>query len=104
MTKYMDIGGRSFRVIKPRKDKPILHKQCAGCDLYKYYKNPSSEKKAAYNYWKKWADNCDNVLNFGVCSGNTFTFSIRALYMNTETGEIEGVIHITPCYNTIYIV
>ena len=103
--KTMTINGETFEVIRPRKYDPRVAveavKDCAGRDLSYYYDRPSTNKQAIFDEWQEWYATAENVFYFGVCSANTFNFSISAL-LTDSTGVI-GVITITRDHNRVHL-
>ena len=104
-SKYMNINGEAFEVIHPRKYDPRAAveavKDCAGRELSYYYDRPSVHKQEVFNEWREWYATAENVFCFGVCSANTFNFSISAL-LTDSTGVI-GVITITRDHNRVHL-
>lgn len=103
MSKYMDINGERFQVIKPRNHKPALANPYFMRDLWDCYERPSGTKEAIYNEWYDWYKTDDRLSEFGVTSYNTFSFTLGCVFDDPETG-VAGYISITPAHNRLYIV
>ena len=101
----MVINGETFEVIRPRKYDPRAAveavKDCAGRGLSYYYGRHSNRKQHIFDEWREWYATAENVFYFGVCSANTFNFSISALLAD-DTG-ITGVITITRDHNRVHM-
>lgn len=103
MTKYKEINGVDFEVIKSDLTEGAINSHVnnyRGATLNDYYQKPSNIKQAIYNKWLEWAA-CDEVHYFEVSSGSPFTFTLSAIYHATN-GE-QGYIHITKAHNSLYL-
>lgn len=105
MTKYKEIGGTTFEVIKSRKTPEMLEnhfKQYHARDLFDYYDNPSIRKWNIYNEWLYWFhDNIDNLFLFEVTSANTFKFTISCVYVDNNGNQ--AFLRITDAHNYMYV-
>ena len=102
MSNYMDINGKKFRVVHPRKYPVSLSNSYFMRGLYDCYDRPSEAKQYIYDKWYEWYRNDPRLTEFGVTSYNTFGFTLGCVFQDDETGE-RGYIRITPTYNTIYM-
>ena len=106
MTKYMEINGMDFEVIKPRKwnVKAAIERLAREPrkDLYSHYERPSAKKVGIWNKWLDWAlESPVNALT--VSSASPFQFTINGILYNPETDEDIGLLHITKAHNRLYI-
>ena len=103
--KTIDICGKTFEVIKPRKPISDFSGYTRGSTLDHYYAKPSHSKIRIYNEWCDWVRDVSNsdygyVTNFGVSSANTFQFTItfRLAWMDNIY-----VAFITRDHNRLYL-
>ena len=103
MTKFMEINGEQFEVIRSAKTQQMIDYHFVnykGRDLSNYYEKPSEIKKSIWREWSKWAGACDEIHYFEVTSGNWNRFTISGIYYGiNETGFIQ----ITKEHNRLYI-
>lgn len=106
MTKYMEINGEIFEVIKPRKRylKEAIERLAREPrkDLYSHYEKPSKVKIGIWNAWVDWALESP-VDCITVTSASTFQFTISAILYDPETDADLGLIRITKCHNRVYL-
>lgn len=104
MTKFMEINGEMFEVIKSKYTPELIErhwKYYSGRTLDHYYQKPSAIKKAIFEEWRDWSsDPC--VWAFEVISGSHFFFSLGAILKN-EHGYDIGYIKITKAHNYLYV-
>lgn len=103
MSKFIDINGETFKVIKPRSNKPTLSNPHSMRSLWDVYKNPSETKVAIYKKWCQWFRSDARLSELGVVSYNKFSFTLGCVFEDPDTG-VAGYIAITPANNTLYIV
>lgn len=104
MTKYVEINGEQFEVIKSAKTEAMINRHFInyrGRGLEHYYENPSNIKREIWREWCKWCGPCDEVHYFEITSANYFTFVITGIYI-AENGE-HGLIKITREHNRLYL-
>lgn len=102
MSKYMNINGQTFEVIKPRKYPVSLTNKYYLRGLSDCYEKPSVHKQAIYDEWYEWYRSDIRLSEFGITSYNTFMFTIGCIFTDEETGE-RGYIKITPAKQVIYM-
>lgn len=105
MTKYMEINGEQFEVIRSEKT-PALIKEAAyyaGRTLDECYSNPSIYKREIYEDWREWYRTADYVQGFGISSFNLQTFSIMAVLYEKSVSYPIGAIQITKDHNRLYL-
>lgn len=104
MTKYTEINGEQFEVIRSKKTDDFFHWHISheiAHTLEECYSRPSDAKRAIFEEWREWAvDSWPVVYQFGITSYNTFMFTLGALY-DGELGD--GYIQITPAHNRLYL-
>ena len=103
MSKYININGEQFQVIKPRKNKPTLENPYFMRTLLDCYEKPSHRKRGIYNAWYEWYRTDDRLSEFGITSYNTYSFSLRCVFHDEEQ-NVHGLVSITPANNIIYVV
>ena len=107
MTKWMNINGREFEAIKPRKREVEPFKPTCWDyrDIYKAYEKPSTSKVFIWDGWKEWASNWQEyeITDMYISSRNCFSFAITANVWNHATYEFIGVLHITKDHDRIYL-
>lgn len=108
MTKYQNIGGMYFEVIRSSKVDDMLdwhnNDYLGRRTLYDFYDNPSAIKENIWDEWLGWqAANYPTVSNMRVTGASCFTFSIGAYYCDPETYEILGYFRITRNHNRLYL-
>lgn len=103
MSKYMEINGERFQVIKPRNHNPALTNPFYLRDLWGCCKCPSERKLRIYDYWYVWYRSDDRLSEFGITAYTCQSFTIGCVFQDDDTG-VAGYISITPKHNRIYIV
>ena len=103
MTKYKDINGKKFRVIRSKYTQGMIYSHQANVTLDDVYGTYSYAKRCIEFDYRTWASETPEVMGIGVKSHNCFTFTMGAWYVDTETLEIIGYISITPAYDTLYL-
>ena len=104
MTKYMEINGEQFEVIRSAKTESMIDAHFVnyrGRGLEHYYEKPSNIKREIWRDWCSWCSSCDEVHYFEITNANDFKFAIGAIYID-EYGE-QGYIRITDCHNRLYL-
>lgn len=77
-----------------------------GYKLSDVYDSYSESKESAYNYcWEKYC-NTPQASDFGICSHNTFQFSVswNGTYIDTETGEAFEAVFLETANNSYVII
>ena len=71
-------------------------KNWEGYYLWQVYDKPSDAKKAAWNDCFEKYRNSLNAVVFGICSHNTFSFTVSWFfdYVDPKTGEIEPAMQV----------
>lgn len=101
---YKTINGENFETVHSKYANLMIANHLnsySGKTLDYYYQNPSNIKRGIYADWRDWYCNTDEVQYMEVISGNTFAFSLGAIY---DDGNDTGFIHITKCHNMLYLV
>ena len=70
----------------------------SGRSLWECYSRPSVTKERIYVDWCEWSI-LNDVKSFGVCSYNTFGFSLTGVI---QYGGHDYIMYITPSYNRLY--
>lgn len=103
--KTIDICGKTFEVIKPRKPISDFSVSTRCRSLHHYYEKPSQSKISIYNEWRDWLIDVANsrfgrATNFGVSSANTFQFTLT---FRLEWLDNIYVGYITRDHNRLYL-
>lgn len=103
--KTIDICGKTFEVIKPRKPITDFSVYTHGSTLNHHYQKPSDSKISIYNKWCEWVRDVFTskkgyVTNFGVSSANTFQFTLT---FRLEWLDNIYVGYITRDHNRLYL-
>lgn len=105
----LTINGKDFELKKATMHNEggygLNHFSCGGRDLYSVYTNPSSNKRAIWRQWYLWACGTNlhtdgHINNFGVNTGNSYTFSIMGIYRDAN-GKKYGL-KITASHNVAW--
>ena len=70
-------------------------------DIYDVYNRPSRAKVEIFNDWFDWFCMTKEAANLVITSANCQTFSLMAYYIDPETDEILGILHITKEHNNL---
>lgn len=104
MTRYTEINGEQFEVIRSKKTDDLVKWHTThyiARSLYECYERPSDAKIGIFEEWEEWAAQTYPVVyQFGITSYNGFRFTLGALY-DGELGE--GYIQITANHNRLYL-
>ena len=100
MKKTITLNGHTFEVHRSKYTNTLDLAYYRGRTIYDCYERPSHTKVAIYKEWEEWAY-LNNVLHFGVCSYNTFGFSLQGLVDHCGHTYL---LRITPTHNYAYIV
>lgn len=105
MSKFIEVGGIGFEVIKPHKVDPSeYHKDYLGRrTLWDFYDRPSDIKVGIWEEWLDWESDNPEVRDMRVTSASCFMFTIGAYYVDPETDEIIGYFKITRDHNRLYL-
>lgn len=106
MTKYMEINGVEFQVVKSKYTAMCISNLLADKNLKtldECYQHCSEAKKAIYEEWMDWSVKSFDVRPFGIRSYNVFCFTLSGLLHDSETDEVIGLIEITSTRNTVYM-
>ena len=103
MTKYQNINGVNFEVVKSKYTDSMIKNHKNALRLSDFYETYSYRKRIIEEEWREWASGAPNVCGIGVQSANTFSFTMGAWYIDTITLEIIGYIQITPCHERLYL-
>lgn len=105
MSKYINIGGELFEVIKPRKRE--VEKQHRGqwdyANIWQAYEKPSAAKVAIWEYWYNFFG--DETHRFGnpfISGRNCFSFTV-VCNVYDENSDFIGVARITRGHNRLYL-
>ena len=104
--RYTTINGVDFETTRTKYAGPAIERHYnpwSYDDITEAYDNPSNAKRAIYADWREWADITECVRNMRITSKNTFAFTLGALYVDGETGEVLGYISITRDHNRLMI-
>lgn len=105
MSKYINIDGEYFEVIKPRKHEvtPVYPTQWDYTDIMQAYVKPSVYKQSIWDYWRSFMG--DEAHRFGnpfITSRNCFSFTVT-FNVYDENFDFIGVARITKDYNRLYL-
>lgn len=105
MTKYTDICGIDFETHKSKHTKQMIeaHLNRPIKLLNNCYKKPSATKQAVYNGIRRLFGDSRQVSRLSITGYNTDFFTMGALYLDYETGEIIGYMKITKDHNYLYL-
>ena len=104
--KTLKIGDEVFEVICSKHTQGYINYHLRNYDerdLFDFYENPSYIKQTIFNEWYDWFVDNYCVDKLEVVGGSCFTFTIGALYIDTETLEILGYFRITKDHNRLYL-
>ena len=103
MTKFVEINGEQFEVIRSAKTQQMIDAHFVnyrGQGLEHYYEKPSDIKREIWRDWCAWCGSCDEVHYFEITGANVFKFTIGAIYNGINEN---GFIHITREHNRLYL-
>lgn len=105
MTKYTDICGIDFETHKSKHTKQMIenHLNRPIKTLNNCYKKPSATKQTVYNGIRNLFGDCRQISRLSVTGHSCDFFTMGALYLDDETGEIIGYMKITKDRNYLYI-
>ena len=70
-------------------------------DIYDVYERPSRAKVEIFEEWQEWFWMTKCAVDMVITSASCQTFSLMAYYIDPDTDEILGILHITKNHNNL---